>query len=145
MSNTIVANSSQNIPLFNKSWCEHCNILRLKRIVIFDIPIFGRFLNEYPNIFVTPYCLKMTDKVIYTMWVWIIFTALLHCTKLKLKNAQQTLKLCNKMGTAIKSVTFLFTRNAQNCSKQIIGQKIDIRILPKQILIQIFVWALQHI
>ena len=43
------------------------------------------------------------------------------------------------MGTAIKSVTFLFARNAQNCNKQIIGKKIDIQILPKQILIQMFV------
>ena len=30
------------------------------------------------------------------------------------------------MGTAIKSVTFVFNKNAQNCSKQIIAQKIKI-------------------
>ena len=28
----------------------------------------------------------------------------------------------------MKSVVFVFTENAQNCSKQIIGQRIDIRI-----------------
>ena len=119
--------------------------IRLKRIVIFDIRIFGRFLNGYPNILVRPYCLKMTDEVTYIKWVWITFTAFFHCTELNLKRAQQKLKIHNKMGTAIKSVTFVFTKNVQNCSKWIIGQKIDIWISPKWILIQdipIFIWAL---
>ena len=32
-------------------------------MVIFDIRIFGRFLYEYLNILLRPYCLKMMDKV----------------------------------------------------------------------------------
>ena len=47
------------------------------------------------------------------------------------------------MGTAIKSMTFIFTKNAQNCSKRIIGQKIDIQILPKRILIRIFEYSFE--
>jgi len=38
----------------------------------------------------------------------------------------------------MKSVAFVFTKNTQICSEQIIGQRIDINILPKQILIRIF-------
>jgi len=34
------------------------------------------------------------------------------------------------MGIAMKPEAFVFTKNAQNSSKQIIGQKIDFRILP---------------
>ena len=41
--------------------------LRLKRIVIFDVRIFGRFVNEYPNILLRPYCFKMMGKVTYIM------------------------------------------------------------------------------
>ena len=48
------------------------------------------------------------------------------------------LKLKSKLqnGIAMKSVVFVFTQNTQNCSKQIIVQKISIQILPLQILIR---------
>ena len=59
----------------------------------FDIRIFVRFLNEYPNILLRPYCLKMVDKVTYIKSVWITFTALFHCKQLNLKYAQQKLKI----------------------------------------------------
>ena len=42
------------------------------------------------------------------------------------------------MDSAMKSVTFVFQKITQNCSKQIIGQRIDIQILPLRILIQVF-------
>ena len=41
----------------------------------------------------------------------------------------------NNKGNKLKSVAVLSTMNAQNWSKQIIGQRIDIQILPKRILI----------
>ena len=87
-----------------------CLLLRLKRIVVFDIRTFGRFLNEYPNILLTPYCLKMMDKVTYIKSALITFTALFHCMELNLKYAKQKLKKHSKMGTEIKSVTFVFTK-----------------------------------
>jgi len=50
-----------------QNWClsifYNMLMLRLKRIVIFGIQIFGRFLNEYPNILLRPYCFYMKDKV----------------------------------------------------------------------------------
>ena len=85
--------------------CDNILVLRLKRIVIFDIQRFGRFLNEYPNILLRSYCLKMMDKVTFIKSVWITFTALFHCTELNMHN---------KMGTTIKSVTFVFTKK---CTK----------------------------
>ena len=98
--------------------------------MIFDIRIFSRFLNEYPNILLRPYCLKMTDKSDTNHVSLNLFHTLLHFTELKLKNTQQKLKNTQQMSVAMKSVAFVIPKNAQNCSKRIIGQKIDIRILP---------------
>ena len=90
--------------------------LRLKRIVIFDIWIFGRFLNEYPNILLRPYCLKMMDKVTYIKSVLITsVTALFHCIELNLKYAQQKLKINNKMGSYCNKVCDICIH--QKCTK----------------------------
>jgi len=34
----------------------------------------------------------------------------------------------SKKGNKMKSVVFAFTKNSQNCSKRMIGQRIDIQI-----------------
>jgi len=55
----------------------------------------------------------------------------LYVTLLYFNRTQLKLKIHNKMGIAVKSGTFASVKNAQNSSKRIIGQRIDIRILPK--------------
>ena len=90
--------------------------LRLKRIVTFDIQIFGRFLNEYPNILLRPSCLKMMDKVTYHISLNLfhyfisLYGAKTRKYTTKIQNTQQN-GHCNK----VYDINFVFTKNAPNC------------------------------